>query len=394
MRPVTSKNSTLRSLQRTTGDVSLHTCDMTHSYMRHGDLSCMSECMVISHVWVSAWFMYCRAAHHYGLTHTWDSLIQRLTHIWDSLIHEAWFMYWHPSCSSPLYLSVSPSLCPSLWSSVYVSIFLSLCHSFSFSVHLSVLLCMCRKKSCGRNVTEYKSTNSQECFLCHNKRIWKNRLCLSVSLSPCLSVSLSPCLSVCLCLCLSLSVSVCLCLCLFMFSSISHCLLKSIDVSVSLCLSVSMSRCLGPHSLSWERGMGWLRLGGSLKLQVSFAKEPYKRDIETHCVSVSQCLDVSMSLSQYLRIFGRGFWHALYWQIDALIHNFVLFRWSSSRSLDCQIRDICVCVYMWHACCWHIDEMLHKFVLYRQSSSRYLRVYICRVMCVCAYISMCRVAGA
>jgi len=25
-------------------------------------------------------------------------------------------------------------------------------------------------------------------------------------------------------------------------------------------------------------GMGWLRLVGSLKLQVSFAKEPYKRD--------------------------------------------------------------------------------------------------------------------
>jgi len=27
-----------------------------------------------------------------------------------------------------------------------------------------------------------------------------------------------------------------------------------------------------------ERGMGWLRLVGSLKLLVSFAKEPYKRN--------------------------------------------------------------------------------------------------------------------
>jgi len=27
-----------------------------------------------------------------------------------------------------------------------------------------------------------------------------------------------------------------------------------------------------------ESSMGWLRLVGSLKLQVSFAKEPYKRD--------------------------------------------------------------------------------------------------------------------
>jgi len=28
----------------------------------------------------------------------------------------------------------------------------------------------------------------------------------------------------------------------------------------------------------YDCNMGWLRLGGSLKLQVSFAKEPYKRD--------------------------------------------------------------------------------------------------------------------
>jgi len=36
---------------------------------------------------------------------------------------------------------------------------------------------------------------------------------------------------------------------------------------------VYMMAC--PSSL---RFMGWLRLGGSLKLLVSFAKEPYKRD--------------------------------------------------------------------------------------------------------------------
>jgi len=32
-------------------------------------------------------------------------------------------------------------------------------------------------------------------------------------------------------------------------------------------------------ALRMTPGMGWLRLGGSLKLQVSFAKDPYKRDI-------------------------------------------------------------------------------------------------------------------
>jgi len=37
--------------------------------------------------------------------------------------------------------------------------------------------------------------------------------------------------------------------------------------------------CVG-GTLTWNRSgcMGWLRLVGSLKLQVSFAKEPYKRD--------------------------------------------------------------------------------------------------------------------
>jgi len=32
------------------------------------------------------------------------------------------------------------------------------------------------------------------------------------------------------------------------------------------------------HLLSWLRYMGWLRLVGSSRLQVSFAIEPYKRD--------------------------------------------------------------------------------------------------------------------
>jgi len=32
------------------------------------------------------------------------------------------------------------------------------------------------------------------------------------------------------------------------------------------------------HSTPMKAVMGWLRLVGSLKLQVSFAKEPYKKD--------------------------------------------------------------------------------------------------------------------
>ena len=69
-------------------------------------------------------------------------------------------------------------------------------------------------------------------------------------------------------LCLSSTLS------LFSFShphALSHVL--------SLFISLSFSRSLSLPTLhSRARVMGWLRLAGSIKLQVSFAKEPYKRD--------------------------------------------------------------------------------------------------------------------
>jgi len=46
--------------------------------------------------------------------------------------------------------------------------------------------------------------------------------------------------------------------------------------------------------VSTSTGMGWLPLVGSLKLQVSFAKEPYKRDdiLQTRCIILRSLLIV------------------------------------------------------------------------------------------------------
>jgi len=51
---------------------------------------------------------------------------------------------------------------------------------------------------------------------------------------------------------------------------------------VAVCCSVLQCLCLWRHAsihiLSATKGMGWLQSEGSIKLQVSFAKETYKRD--------------------------------------------------------------------------------------------------------------------
>ena len=49
------------------------------------------------------------------------------------------------------------------------------------------------------------------------------------------------------------------------------CMDVSVSVSVSLCQRVYACVCQ-------LRGMGWLQLVGSIKLEVSFAKGTYKRD--------------------------------------------------------------------------------------------------------------------
>jgi len=51
-----------------------------------------------------------------------------------------------------------------------------------------------------------------------------------------------------------------------------------VNVSASLLGETHMSHVTRMDDLTDTGGMGWLRLVGSLKLNVSFAKEPYKRD--------------------------------------------------------------------------------------------------------------------
>jgi len=76
------------------------------------------------------------------------------------------------------------------------------------------------------------------------------------------------CVCVCVCVCIYVCICVCTCVCACVCVSISY----SMFVSVSFSVSVSVGMRVRIPS------MGWLRLVGSLKLQVSFAKEPYKRD--------------------------------------------------------------------------------------------------------------------
>jgi len=47
---------------------------------------------------------------------------------------------------------------------------------------------------------------------------------------------------------------------------------------VSVCWVYVLNKTIHALLLAWRDDMGWLRLVGSLKLYVFFAKEPYKRD--------------------------------------------------------------------------------------------------------------------
>ena len=69
------------------------------------------------------------------------------------------------------------------------------------------------------------------------------------------------------------------CACVWMCFLCVH-VYQCVCVCVRACVCVSVLICKGVYKEDTPREgtMGWLRLVGSLKLQVSFAKEPYKRD--------------------------------------------------------------------------------------------------------------------
>ena len=75
-------------------------------------------------------------------------------------------------------------------------------------------------------------------------------------------------------------VCVCVCVCVCAFSCI--CMCECVCMYVFVCLCVCDCVCVGANTLAMydliQTCMGWLWLVGSVKLQVYFAKETYKRD--------------------------------------------------------------------------------------------------------------------
>ena len=83
---------------------------------------------------------------------------------------------------------------------------------------------------------------------CSVKGVMHSRLMSRCTLQGCVCVCVCACVRVCVCACMCVRVRVCTSVCVYVSDSVL------------------------------ETGMGWLRLVGSLKLNVSFARETYKRD--------------------------------------------------------------------------------------------------------------------
>jgi len=78
--------------------------------------------------------------------------------------------------------------------------------------------------------------------------------CMCMCIYMCVYVFVCVCVCVCMCVCIYSRVCVCVYICMYMY----------------ICVSTAALKCLN---------MGWLQLVGSLKLHVSFATEPYKREV-------------------------------------------------------------------------------------------------------------------
>jgi len=83
------------------------------------------------------------------------------------------------------------------------------------------------------------------------------------------------CLCVCVCVRVHMHVHVYVCVCVCV--RVCACVRACVCVCVRERAREREGECVFYHCQS-ARDTGWLRLVGSLKLYVSFAKEPYKRD--------------------------------------------------------------------------------------------------------------------
>jgi len=75
-------------------------------------------------------------------------------------------------------------------------------------------------------------------------------------------VEIAVCVAACVAACVAVCVAVCVAAC----------------VAVCVAVSVATTTCISSALAQVKIHLGWLRLVGSINSQVSFAKEPYKRD--------------------------------------------------------------------------------------------------------------------
>jgi len=119
--------------------------------------------------------------------------------------------------------------------------------------------------------------------------------------------------------------------------------------------------------------MGWLRLVGSLKLYVSFAKEPYKRDFVLQKRPV-----ILRSLPIVATLYVLICEHMCMSCACVFIYMFIYICAYDMR------MDICMCIYF-HTCirtCTHtyvcIYTRLHIYMMYVHiSTSRYVHIPTC-----------------
>jgi len=87
------------------------------------------------------------------------------------------------------------------------------------------------------------------------------------------SVCVPMCVYVCVCMCVCVCVCMCVCVCVQVLHLASNLSRLALALVIARHKSMYIYICVYIY-----RRMGWLRLAGSLKTQVSFAKEPHNRD--------------------------------------------------------------------------------------------------------------------
>jgi len=128
--------------------------------------------------------------------------------------------------------------------------------------------------------------------------------------------------------------------------------------------------------------MGWLWLLGSLKLQVSFAKEPCRRDYilqKRHIISRSLLIVATPYHDDSCIFWVNGSCHIC-------LHHDILERHGTMPVDECHTKHRC----------WLYQEMKSLFTIYKYHNKRIVLFCICVPICVCVClcVSACTCARA